>query len=80
MTLAQLAEFFGWCTVINLILMIVSFLMVTFARDRIVKLHAKMFGMNESEVSGAHFQYLGNYKIAILVLNLVPYVALKMMS
>ena len=80
MSLTSLAEFFGWCTVVNAALLILTCLVVSFARNRIMAIHAKMFGMNESELPSAYLQYLANYKITILVLNLVPYVALKMMS
>jgi len=39
-----------------------------------------MFGLNEMDVARAYFQYLAQYKIAIFVLNLVPYIALRMLS
>jgi Family of unknown function (DUF6868) len=39
-----------------------------------------MFGLSEADLSRAYFQYLAQYKIAIFVLNLVPYVALEFMA
>ena len=79
-TLESLAEFFGWCTVINAVLLMLAGLFLSVARTWVVGIHTKMFGINESELPGAYFQYLANYKLAVLVFNLVPYAALKMMG
>ncbi len=49
-------------------------------RSPISQIHAKMFGLNEVDLSRAYFQYLAQYKIAIFVLNLVPYIALKIIA
>jgi hypothetical protein len=39
-----------------------------------------MFGLTDVDVLHTYFQYLGHYKIAILVFNLVPYIALKIIK
>ena len=80
MSLTSLAEFFGWCTVFNAALLILTVLLLSVARGWIIGIHTKVLGMSESDLPGAYLQSLANYKIAILVLNFVPYVALKMMS
>ncbi len=79
-SLTSLTEFFGWCTIINAALLILASLFISVARGWVMGIHTKMFGLSESDLPSAYVQYLGNYKIAILVLNLVPYVALKLMS
>ena len=79
-TIEMLTEFLGWCTVINFCVLIFSSIALVMVREPITKVHAKMFGIHESGLSTVYFQYLGNYKIAILVLNLVPYIALKLMA
>jgi len=79
-TIETLTEFLGWCTVINFGVLIFSSIALVVVREPITRIHAKMFGMKESGLSTVYFQYLGNYKIAILVLNLVPYIALKLMA
>ena len=58
--------------------MVAAFMLVV-VRKPIAKIHAKMFGLNEADLSLLYIQYLGNYKIAVIVLNLVPYIALKLM-
>jgi hypothetical protein len=46
----------------------------------IKRLHAKMFGLSEEDLSRAYFQYLAQYKIAIFVFNLAPYLALRIVE
>jgi hypothetical protein len=53
---------------------------VTFMRGLAVNLHTKMFALSEEDILRAYFQYLAQYKIAALVLSVVPYASLKMMS
>ena len=45
-----------------------------------VKRIAPLFNLDESDISRAYFQYLAQYKIAIIVFNIVPYFALWIMS
>ncbi len=49
-------------------------------RGGIIKLHARMTGMNEEELPVLYFQILGNYKMLIILLNIVPYIVLRIMS
>jgi hypothetical protein len=39
-----------------------------------------MFGLSEDALSRAHFQYLAQYKVAIFVFNLAPYLALRIVE
>ena len=78
--LELLTGFFGWCTAINVGVFAVAAIFVILMRGPIVKVHSKLFGLDEAELSRQYFQYLGQYKIAIFVLNLIPYIALKIMG
>lgn len=80
MTLDTLTAFLGWCTVINIAVLIVSTLVITAFKQSILTLHSKMFGLISADLPMVYFNYLGNYKIAIYILNLVPYIALKIMA
>ena len=79
-SLETLTAFFGWCTVINIGLLMVAAVVLGLMRGPISQIHAKMFDLNESDLSHEYFRYLAQYKIAVLVLNLVPYVALKIIA
>ena len=80
MNIETIREFLGWCTVINFGLMAFGAVKLLLIRDWASGVHAKMFGLDNASVRGAYFQYFVNYKIAILVFNLGPYIALTIMS
>ena len=78
--LNTLTSFLGWCSVINIGLLLYATLMLTFFRDFVKRIHSKMFGLSDTELETSYFNYLANFKIAVLIFNLAPYVALKLMS
>lgn len=73
-------EVLGWSTALNLALLIFATAVLAAAGAPIKRLHAKMFGLSEGDLSRAYFQYLAQYKIAVLVFNLVPYLALRIVG
>jgi hypothetical protein len=75
-----LTEFLGWCSIINISILFLSTITLAVARKPVSVIHSKLFGVSESELPLTYMQYLGNYKIAIIVLNIVPYIALKIIS
>ena len=79
-SLETLTEFLGWCTAINLGVLVVATISASLVRGMMVNIHGKLFGLGEADLTHQYFQYLAQYKIAIFVLNLVPYIALKMMA
>ena len=80
MAIETIRTFLGWCTVINLGLFILSSILIIAIRGIASRFHAKLFGLDEKFISQAYFQYLGQYKIAVIVFNIVPYFALKVMG
>ena len=80
MTVEVLTELLGWASVINIAILLLSTLGVITMRKAITGIHAKLFGLDEKDLGRAYFQYLAQYKIAIIVLNIAPYIALKVMS
>ena len=80
MTVDILRGVLGWCSVINIGLLMFSSIMLIAFRGIVLRIHGKMFNLDEKYLSQAYFQYLGQYKIAIIVFNIVPYFALKIMG
>jgi hypothetical protein len=70
----------AWCAVLNIGLLLAAALAVILVGGPIKRLHAKMFGLSEDDLSRAYFQYLAQYKIAIFVFNLAPYLALRIVG
>ena len=74
-----LTAFFGWCSVINIGVLLLSTLAMMLMKDMMVRVHSRMFGVSQSDLPMLYIKYLGHYKIAIFIFNVVPYFALKLM-
>jgi hypothetical protein len=79
-TIAQLTVFLGWASLINIGLLLFSTLMVVLCRDWAVGIHSKMFNLDPATVPKMYFEYLGQYKVLVLVFNVVPYIALRVIG
>jgi|TARA_B100001971_G_C17643111_1_gene264345 hypothetical protein len=72
--------FFKWCTIINVALLILSIIMIIALSDFVYLWHGQMFHLSREAFDVVLYAFLGLYKIAILVFNLVPYVALQIIA
>lgn len=79
-TIETLTIFLGWCTVINMALLLLSTVLSMLLYKTVVRLHGRMFHLEPADISRELYHFLGQYKMAILMLNLVPYIALKLMA
>jgi hypothetical protein len=79
-TVETLTEFLGWASVINISILMISSILLILMRKSIMSIHIKMFGLDAEYLSRAYFQYLAQYKIAIFIFNLVPYIVLKIIG
>ncbi|MGB0153148.1 MAG: DUF6868 family protein [Verrucomicrobiales bacterium] len=77
MTTDSLLAFLGWCSVINLGVLIFSSVMLMACRGWVMAMHSKMFGLEEKELGSLYFRFLAYYKIVVIAFNLVPYFALR---
>ncbi len=77
MTTDSLLAFLGWCSVINLGVLIFSSVMLMACRGWFMAMHSKMFGLEEKELGSLYFRFLAYYKIVVIAFNLVPYFALR---
>ena len=80
MTTETLTIFLGWMTVINILVLTLSSLVLLTAREKISKIHTRLFGLDQASVGRIYFQYLAQYKIAIIVFNIAPYLALRILA
>lgn len=80
MTLATLTTFFGWATLINGALLLLAFLISTLGKSWIIPLHSRLFRVSENELPRIYLTFLGQYKLLIILFNLVPYIVLVIMG
>ncbi len=76
MDLNQITEIFKWMTIINFALFLFSALLTISIKDFVARMHGRFYGISEEKVMEAIYGYFGTYKIAIILFNLVPYIAL----
>jgi len=76
----QLQAFLGWCTVINMGLLLCWFIALATFRDQIHKLHSRWFSINLEDFSQLHYTAMAGFKLSILMLNISPYIALRLMA
>lgn len=77
MHLDQLTSFLGWCTLLNIAIFTLATVVIVVFRTFVVGIHSALFGLKHDDLPAMYFQYLGNYKLMILVFNLIPYLALR---
>jgi hypothetical protein len=65
-----------WCAVINYGILLVWFLFFVLAHDRMYLLHSQWFRFSVEQFDMFHYAGMSIFKIGILLLNLVPYIAL----
>lgn len=80
MTIPELTELFGWMSVINVAILLFSTISLILTRRLILRLHSRLFGVREEGLAQMYVQYLANFKLAVIVLNIVPYIALKLIA
>lgn len=79
MSMETLTTFLGWCSVINIAVLMIWFLGIVFARDFIYKIHSKWFKVSPESFDVIHYCGIGIFKLCVNFLNVVPYIALKIM-
>ena len=74
-----LTVFLGWCSVINIGVLLFTTILLVVMKGPISRIHSKIFGVSEPDLAAVYIQYLSNYKIVIFIFNIVPFIALKVM-
>ena len=77
MNVTQLTDFFLWCSVINFSILMWWFAFIVLARDWVYGMHSRWFELSRENFDAFHYKAMAIYKIAILMLNIVPYIALR---
>ena len=65
-----------WCTIINYGILLAWFLLFMLAHNWMYQFHGRWFQLSVEQFAMLHYAGMSIYKIGILLLNLVPYIAL----
>jgi len=80
MSMELIRDMLAWCTVINLGILIVWFLFFSLAQNWIYALHNRWFKLTIEQFNVIHYAGMALFKIGILLFNLVPYLALRIVG
>jgi len=76
MTIETVRSFLGWCSVINMGLLLYWYLFIMFAHGWVYRVHNKWFKIPVDKFDTVHYAGMMYFKIAIIVFIIVPYFAL----
>jgi hypothetical protein len=69
-----------WCVGLNYAVLFIWFGVFVFAHDWMFRLHARWFKLSVETFDAMHYAGLSVYKIGIILLNLVPLMAVWVVS
>lgn len=75
-----LTTFFGWCAVINFGIMLLGVSFFSVFHGFAGRISARMFGITEQDAKVTFFRVFQQYRLALVVLNIVPWIALTAMA
>ena len=78
MTLEILISFLAWCTLINLVILIVWWWVLAFAGGWMRGMHRKWFDLSDESFAAVHYKMLAYFKLLWFMFNLTPYLVLRL--
>lgn len=76
MSLEITREFLGWCSIINIALLFWWLFFITLAHDWTYALHSRFFQLTSTQFDTIHYAGMGLFKLCVIIFNVVPYLAL----
>ena len=80
MDTATLTSFFMWCTIINVSLMSFWAVMIALAPNLVYRTQRFWFPLSKETFTVVMYAFLAVFKIMVIVLNLVPWIALLIVT
>jgi len=73
MTIDMMRAALGWCSVINMGLLLWWFFVIIVLHDWVYRWHTKWFKLSVERFDEIHYAGIAFFKIAIFFFNIVPY-------
>lgn len=77
MTIELVRHVLAWCIIINMGILLWWFLFYTLANDWVYGFHGKWFKLSKEQFDTIQYVGMAVYKIGIILFNIVPYIALR---
>ena len=78
MTLEVFTSFLAWCTLINLVFLLIWFFFLTAGGSWMRRMHRKWFALTDEDFAAVHYKMLAYFKLLWVMLNLTPYLVLRL--
>jgi len=80
MDIEMLTRFFMWCTVMNVLLLILWTLAFMLVPDLVYRTQYRWFPIPREVFNVVMYSFLGLFKIVFLVFNVIPYFSLLILA
>ncbi len=80
MTLELVRSFLGWCAIINMGLVLWWALFFLLAHDWLYRFHGRWFKISPEQFDAIHYSGIAFFKVGIFLLNVAPYLALRIIG
>ena len=80
MTLEIIRDVLAWCSVINIVLLLIWFLFFILAHDWVFRMHSKWYNLPVDRFDTIHYAGILFFKMFIFMFNIVPYLALRIVA
>ncbi len=80
MTIETVRAVLAWSSVLNIGWLVVWFLFFSLAHDWIYRLHRQWFNLSVEKFDAIHYAGMALLKVGILLFNLVPYLAMRIVG
>lgn len=78
MTIYQLREVLMWRSIINVAILIFSFIFIVAGRKTICKIHCQLFAISQQQFNVAIYAFFIGYKTLVFVFNIIPFIAVSL--
>jgi hypothetical protein len=80
MTLDTLRELLLWCSIMNVAILLIWWIAIMVARDMIHRVHGRWFRLSPQQFDEIHYRVMAQYKMGVILFNVVPYIALRIVG
>jgi hypothetical protein len=80
MTIQMMKDVLLWCVGLNYVILFIWFGVFVFAHDWMYEMHSRWSRLSVETFDTVHYTGMAVYKVGIILLNLMPLVALYMVS
>jgi hypothetical protein len=78
MTLEFFTSFLAWCTLVNLVFLLIWFFFLTAGGGWMRRMHGKWFNLSEEGFAAIHYKMIAYFKLLWVMFNLTPYLVLRL--